>query len=438
MKVHRSYGRSRPCLALRVDVRAVDWCGRLIGPAHRSRATALGVDRDGAPLPGGLQFAEMAWDPTRSVRRSRTRRGAVLAGCLTLLLLAGGITGLALRGSAGDPQDSTAAVPRTPAADERAPPRLFAVDSPWNTPLPERPRLDPGSSGRVAALAAEIQAGIAKNLFPAVAATSYSTPVYVVGAQQPKVPVRLDAGAFGDALRRVLAAGVPIPRNAKPAAGTDKHMTVYQPSTDRLWEFWGAEKRPDGWHVRWAGAMQHVSGDAGYYTASAWPGLRANQGWNWGATASSLPVAAGLVTGRELRAGRIDHALAASIPDTCARVFAWPAQRTDGTRQTLSCIPEGARLRVDPAVDVDALGLSRVGRMLVRAAQRYGIIVRDRTFSTVTFYVEDIATAGRAAYGRRVWGDVPAWKTLDRFPWGRLQVLAMKLCTAPPCVVSRR
>jgi hypothetical protein len=316
--------------------------------------------------------------------------------------------------------------------------RLFAADSPWNRALPANTDLDGRSSARVAALAAEIEAGIAKNAVPSVAGSSYSTPVYVVGAQQRKVSVHLDAGSFGASLQAALASGVPIPAQAKPAAGTDKHMTVYQPSTDRLWEFWGADKRPDGWHARWGGAMQHVSTDDGYYTPSAWPGLRSSDGWNWGATASSLPVAAGLVTGRELRRGRIEHALAAAIPNPCARVFAWPAQRTDGAQQSTNCIPEGARLRLDPNVDVASLGLSPVGEMFAKAAQTYGIIVRDRTFATVSFYVEDVSTAGKTAYGRGVWGNGPGWNPLDRFPWRRLQVLAMKLCSRAPCTSTRR
>jgi hypothetical protein len=359
-------------------------------------------------------------------------------GCLAIVVLAVGAVVLVTRGA------GTAEAPTSPQGNPTlhteesripVPRRLFAARSPWNSELPARPALDSRSSARVAALAGQVEAQIAKGGYPAVAASSYSTPVYVVGAKQRKVQVRLDTGSWGDDLRRALAPGVPIPGNARPAAGTDAHMTVYQPSTDRLWEFWGASKRADGWHARWGGAMQHVSTDVGYYTRSAWPGLRAWQGWNWGATASSLPVAAGLITGNELRRGSIDHALAIAIPTPCARVFAWPAQRTDGGDQTSNCIPEGARLRLDPKVDVDSLGLSPVAARIARAAQTYGLIVRDRTGGSVSFYAEDVTTAGRGAYARTLWGNDPWWKMLDGFPWRRLQVLAMKLCSRAPCGV---
>jgi hypothetical protein len=379
--------------------------------------------------------------PSGWARGSHARRRAIWAGCLALVVLVVGAVVLATRphGTAKAPTRAQGKpTQHTEESRTPAPRRLFAAGSPWNSELPANPALDGRSSARVAELAGQVEGQIAKGGYPAVAASSYSTPVYVVGAQQRKVPVRLDTGSWGDDLRRALSRGVPIPKSAKPAAGTDAHMTIYQPSTDRLWEFWGTSKRPDGWHARWGGAMQHVSTDVGYYTRSAWPGLRAWQGWNWGSTASSLPVAAGLITGKELRTGNIDHALAVAIPTPCARVFAWPAQRTDGTAQPPNCIPEGARLRLDPKVDVASLGLSPVATKIARAAQTYGLIVRDRTGGSVSFYAEDVTTAGRGAYARTVWGNDPWWKMLDRFPWRRLQVLEMKLCSRAPCQSARR
>ena len=72
-----------------------------------------------------------------------------------------------------------------------------------------------------------------------------------------------------------------------PAAGPDAHMTIYQPSTDRLWELFKAAKQADGWHASFGGAMSSTSTSPGYYDAASWPGL---SGSFWGATATSLPV----------------------------------------------------------------------------------------------------------------------------------------------------
>ena len=70
-----------------------------------------------------------------------------------------------------------------------------------------------------------------------------------------------------------------------------------------------------------------MSKSPGYYTAAAWPGAKRN----WGATASSLPVIGGTMLLDELEQGSFDHALAINLPAPRADVFAWPAQRTDGT-----------------------------------------------------------------------------------------------------------
>ena len=60
---------------------------------------------------------------------------------------------------------------------------------------------------------------------------------------------------------------------------------------------------------------------------------------------------------RELKRGRIDHALAINLPAPRAGTFAWPAQRTDGTGDATT-LPEGARLRLDPTLDLDQLNLA--------------------------------------------------------------------------------
>ena len=137
---------------------------------------------------------------------------------------------------------------------------------------------------------------------------------------------------------------VPIPRRARPAAGTDEHMVVWQPSRDTMWEFWRMRRAHGGWHADAAGAMHHVSTNPGYYTPRSWPGA---QPW-WGATATGLPLVAGLMTIRELRSGHIDHALAMAIPDSRAGVWARPGDPRRREQQHGGALPEGARLRLDP------------------------------------------------------------------------------------------
>jgi hypothetical protein len=212
-------------------------------------------------------------------------------------------------------------------------------------------------------------------------------------------------------------------------------MTVYQPSTDTLWDFWRAKRKADGWHVSWGGAMQHVSTSPGYYSSSVWPGLKSYEGWNWGASAASFPIAAGVVRISELRAGVIPHALAINLPDTCYKAFAWPAQRTDGTSKSAGCIPEGAHLRLDPNLDLSKLKLPWIDLMLARAAQKYGMIVRDRTHHAIGFYGEDPTPTGSDPYNGKTgfYGGLHKWNFMPKFPWSHLQLLDMHLCTKAPC-----
>jgi hypothetical protein len=176
--------------------------------------------------------------------------------------------------------------------------------------------------------------------------------------------------------------------------------------------------------------MRNVSSNPGYYTPAAWPGAQPN----WGATATSLPIVGGTVLINELKRGEIPHALALDVPDARQRVFAWPAQRTDGTGGP-ELLPEGARLRLDRAVDVESLGLSPTARALAKAAQDYGIVVRDRTHHATAFYVEDPAPTGRDPYSGPdgLFGGKQPRAVLDNFPWDRLQVLKMSTCQQAPC-----
>ena len=312
-----------------------------------------------------------------------------------------------------------------------APMRLFAPTSVWNRPLASNAAVDPASPALVSALVAEVAAESTARIGPWISTASYSTPLYVVGPQQPTVTVALDDPTlpWRAGLQAAFQA-VPIPPNARPAAGTDAHLTVYQPSTDRLWELWLARKSADGWHAAWGGAIEHVSTSRGVYDASSWPGAASN----WGASASSLPVAAGMMTIEELRAGTIDHALAMAVPSARAGVYALPAQRTDGRNTDPLSLPEGARLRLDPKLDVRALHLPPMAEQMALAAQRYGIVVRDQTHHAIGFYSEDPTPTGVDPYGGAggLFGGRYPSDLLARFPWRSLRVLKMDLRPASP------
>jgi hypothetical protein len=346
--------------------------------------------------------------------------------------------------------------------------RPFADDSIFNTPLADDAAIDPTSAAVVATFANGATTSATINT------TDWSVPVYVVPENQPTVRVQLigaNAASKTNAVLEAAWAEVPLPPNAQaagpnttplnasgPPAG-DNHLVVWQPSTDKLWEFWHlrpgprtvpvVERNPQtgewevvpeivngkhvlkeeavgGWSAEWGGVIDDVSLNPGAYDSTAWPGA-AN---GWGASACSISIAAGLITLDDLAAKRIDHALAVACQFTRLGVWVPPAKRTDGFRTGSATVPEGAHLRIDPDLDLESLEMPPFTLMLARAAQTYGMIVRDSA-NSIPFYAEDPSRLGINPYTGPTGyfeGKTPH-ELLASFPWVHLQLLDMALAS---------
>jgi hypothetical protein len=355
--------------------------------------------------------------------------GAALTGCGANAVRSVPISGAS---PAGGPME-TASLDGASTASTGAPFRFFAPTSFWNEPVPANAPLDPNSAPLVGeldtAIAAEAQAGDG----PWINTTSYSYPIYKVSANQPTVRVRL-ANTTNAALSSAWSA-VPLPPNAKPAAGTDGDLVVWQPSTNRLWEFWRLTRTAQGWRAWWGGAIRRVSSNPGVYGPEAWPGA---QPW-WGTSASSMSAAGGLITLEDLQRGEINHALAIALPERRAGVYASPAQRSDGKSSNPLSLPEGAHLRLNPNLDLGTLHLPRLALMIAQAAQRYGVFVTDGA-SVAGFYAQDPTPTGTNPYtgpGGYFEGTHPS-KLLASFPWSQLELLKMELHTVKLSLLQRR
>jgi hypothetical protein len=305
---------------------------------------------------------------------------------------------------------------------------FFSSSSFWNVPLAANAALDPSSAKLVGALNAEIARELAAGNGPWINTTDYSVPIYTVPADHPTVRVKLVSEYYAPALQTAWSK-VPMPPGARPSGGSDRTLVVWQPSTDRLWEFWKLALGTGGWRASWGGAIENVTSNWGAYGPGAWPGAKPT----WGASASSLSIAGGLITLKDLQRGQIDHALALAVPNTRAGVYASPARRTDGTSASPASLPEGARLRLDPSLDLAALHLPWLTSMIADAAQRYGIFVRDKA-KVAHFFAQDPRPTGANPYGGEEGyfeGDSPA-QLLSSFPWSRLQLLRMELHSFTP------
>jgi outer membrane biosynthesis protein TonB len=307
-------------------------------------------------------------------------------------------------------------------AAESAPFRFFAPTSFWNERLTASTPVDPNSAAIVSALSELETSEQAAKKGPTINTKEWSVPIYTVPSGQPTVRVTL-VNHVNSALQAAWSA-VPLPSNAQPAAGSDEHLVVWQPSTNKMWEFWGLEKPKGIWQASWGGAMENVTTDKGVYGPEAWSGATTS----WGASASSLPIAGGLITFEDLERGVINHALAIAVPNVRESEYASPAQRTDGATVGSTTLPEGAHLRLEPGLDLAALHLPPFTLMLARAAQRYGIFVRDRA-GNIAFYGQDPIPLGVEPYtgSTGYFEGKSSTQLLAGFPWSHLQVLKMEL-----------
>jgi hypothetical protein len=244
--------------------------------------------------------------------------------------------------------------------------------------------------------------------------TQYTIPIYTVPATQPKVPVKIDwPTATYDA---EFEAGVPVPPTLIPSAGTDGRVSIWQPSTNTLWEFWQMRIASDGlWHANTAGKMTNVNTSNGIYPQHAYDSP-------YGAAATELPITSGIITPDELAAGKIEHVLALNIPHPLLNWWwSWPATRSDGDSGDPFDIPEGVRMRLPVSLNIDALGMPRSATIIAKAVQKYGLVIRDKS-DAVAFMAQDPVNLGSNPYPMYFDNLWPS-QLLAKFPWGQLQVL---------------
>lgn len=207
---------------------------------------------------------------------------------------------------------------------------------------------------------------------------------------------------------------VPVPDGAISTTGNDSQMTVYDPAADQVWEFWKMRHNSTTgqWEACWGGRLDRVSTQLGHFPQ-----------W-FGTAATGLVMAGGMVTIEDIRRGEINHAMLLNVIDANQSGWSWPAQRHDGNVDSPDVIMEGQRLRLDPTINLDDYELTPVGRIVAKAAQKYGFIVSDKSM-TVTVQAEDGRVA-EARTGTNPWRTLlggPSYHAMRNFPWDKMQVL---------------
>ncbi len=352
----------------------------------------------------------------RLCRASSTGRATVallfcagLAGCLS----GGGDVG---RGGGED--EGIAEKPSALPAFESL--RLYSPDSPLNHKIARDAKIDSGSAGYVDLVVRSAEEGGF-----VIELKQYTTTVFFADSTTPTTDVYLTCGPEWAGVE--MLKDVPIPPFAEPTidsdgadnpipfggcgsdADQDNQMVILDPASRCEFDFFQARKENGRWVASFANSIS-MDGD-GIYEG----GLSAR--------GSGFTTLAGLIWPDELEKGVITHALIFSYPHAKAGGPVAPATESDGVSTNPHALPEGARLRLDPAIDLDSLDLSGAERTIATALQLYGMfLVDDGSFGVSIEAVNPASVRGNPFEGLLPDEDYPS---LSHIPLEGLQVLEL-------------
>lgn len=277
----------------------------------------------------------------------------------------------------------------------------FAGSPSWYTKIPTDAKVDPNSAAMIARVTRG-DGNLVANLL------EYGIPIYKADSSTPRHEVECRIKNWGPCPFAGL--DVPIPYNAFPHSGSDGAMVVVDEQERKTYEFWQVREDGDGWSAAF-GAVNDLDGS----------------GWGGSGTGSGASRLAGVVRLSEIERRHIPHALALQSNNVCADEFRAPAIKTDGVSKRPDCIPEGARLRLDPSLDLASLSLSPAELAVARAMQTYGGYVIDSGGAELSASFELDTTAPEGCpLGLRHTAAGFEWDYdgMSGVPWDRLQVLA--------------
>ncbi|WP_261302405.1 copper amine oxidase N-terminal domain-containing protein [Paenibacillus andongensis] len=235
--------------------------------------------------------------------------------------------------------------------------QVFPEDNPWNTDISKYP-VHANSAGFIASIG--LNSKMHADFGTVWEGAPIGIPYTIVDGNQPKVNV-----TFTDYTDESDPGPYPIPANALIEGGSasdgDRHVIVVDKSNQLLYELYNARFSSDGWTAS-NGAKWDLTSNA----------LRTKY-WT-SADAAGLPIFPGLVRYEEAAAGEINHALRFTVQKT-QRGFIAPATHYASSSTDPNHPPMGLRLRLRS--DFDISGFSPTNRTILRALQKYGMIVAD-------------------------------------------------------------
>lgn len=157
----------------------------------------------------------------------------------------------------------------------------------------------------------------------------------------------------------------PIPANPPIEGGEksngDRHILVVDEKTCMLYELYAARQKGGRWSAG-SGAVFDLKSNR----------LRPD-GWT-SADAAGLPILPGLARYDEVAAGEIKHALRFTARRT-QKAYVWPARHFASRITDMGVPPMGMRFRLK--ANFSLTGFSKDTQVILRALQRYGMILAD-------------------------------------------------------------
>jgi hypothetical protein len=288
---------------------------------------------------------------------------------------------------------ASAPVTATPSALTGTP-TYYASTALINQPLQANPVLDANSADIVANLASGPTADI----------YTYGMPVWVTN----------ETGGVSTTVTCTynhLANPIYIPTGATPASGTDGDLIIIDTVTGYEHDLFQAVNNAGTWSATTGITLP-------YNTSTPWLDYQGNQN---GATGSGLSELYGLCLISDLNAGVIPHALRFSSAFT-THGFKGQAVSTDGQTVGGGVIEEGARVQLDPAINLSAIpGITAFEVMVGTALQVYGAICGDTGGGSMAITFET-PHSGTAPYSTL--GATTDYFGMNNIPWSSLRVLA--------------
>jgi hypothetical protein len=322
---------------------------------------------------------------------------ALFSVALTAVVLSGCASSATSSGSSATSPSATKTIVSAPVAAVK--PLFFNSSSPFNKAVP--------STAKAAANSAAVIAGLLTKT-PVANLVHYGIPIYTATTSTPRVAITCTApSSWG----KCPLAGLKVPLSVKytPNSGSDGVLVVLDRTADKAYELWRASRSGSTWTTEWGG-VSNLKGS----------------GWNGVATATGASRIGGVVLLSELKKGVIPHALAVQSSQTCASTYLSPANKTDGTSTSASCIPEGAHIQLSPSVNVKKLGLGKVNLAVATALQKYGAYVVDTGGSSlsISFQRSPGTSANYAGSSYVALGIKADYYAFSRIPWTKMRVLA--------------